>query len=58
MIEATLRRLIQSDSKRFKGVKGGAMAEARKVATKAFEAIEKSYRPSTIEEPEPYKVAV
>jgi phosphopantetheinyl transferase (holo-ACP synthase) len=58
MIEAALRRLIQSDSKRFKGVKGGAMTEARKVATKAFEAIEKGYRPSPIEEPEPYKVAV
>jgi hypothetical protein len=55
MIQATLNKLIQSDSKRFKGVKGGAMTEARRIATEAFESIEKMYKPASVQEAEPYK---
>ena len=57
MVQATLKKLVQSDSKRFKGVKGGAMTEARRIATEMFDSIEKAYKPSPEQEVEPYQVA-
>jgi hypothetical protein len=56
MVQATLKKLVQSDSKRFKGVKGGAMTEAHIIATEMFNSIEKVYKSSPEQEVEPYKV--
>jgi hypothetical protein len=58
LIKSTLSKLIQDDPSRYKGVKGGAMAEAKKIATEVFEGIGKGYKHVSSVDERTFNVAV
>mgnify|MGYP001158446458 CR=1 FL=1 len=58
LVKAALTKLIQDEPNKYKGVKGGAMAEAKRLATEMFEGIGTGYRHVGSVDDRTYKVAV